>query len=179
MTRDEDAVERARRAVLRRFRWLDGDADTWSVLADPDALAAVVAGLAALVAEDRADLVLGIEARGFVLGPAVALALGVGFVPVRKDGALFPGPLVRHVTDPDYRGRRWTLATRRDLVRPGQRVVLVDDWIETGGQATAAAALVDACGGTLVSVAVVVDEASAAARDALPPIRHLVRAADL
>jgi adenine phosphoribosyltransferase len=176
---DEDAVDRARRAVLRRFRWLDGDADTWSVLADPDALAAVVAGLAALVADDRADLVLGIEARGFVFAPAVALALGVGFVPVRKDGALFPGPLVRRITDADYRGRRWSLSTRRDLVRPGQRVVLVDDWIETGGQATAASALVDECGGTLVSVAVVVDEASAPARDALPPIRHLVRAADL
>lgn len=139
----------------------------------------VVAGLAALVKSERPDVIVGIESRGFVLAPAVALALGVGFAPVRKDGALFPGPLVKRMTGPDYRGNRRTLSARHDLLSPGQRVVLVDDWIETGSQAIATKALVNDCGARLVSVAVVVDEASDMAHTALPSITGLVRASGL
>ncbi|MBT1669166.1 hypothetical protein KK092_07215 [Curtobacterium flaccumfaciens pv. flaccumfaciens] len=103
----------------------------------------------------------------------------MGFVPVRKDGALFPGPLVEQQTQQDYRGNRRTLATRRDLLSGGQRVVLVDDWIETGSQAIVAQQLVAQCGAELVAVAVIVDEANPAARAALPPVRSLVRAPEL
>ncbi|MCA5923518.1 phosphoribosyltransferase family protein [Curtobacterium oceanosedimentum] len=168
-------VERGRLAVLEHFRWIDGHADTWAVLRRPDSLRAVVDGLAHLLTDDRPDVVVAVEARGFVLGPAVALALGVGFVPVRKDGAVFPGPVVTATTEPDYRGNRRTLALRQDLIGPGERVVLVDDWIETGSQARAAAGLVERCGGTLVAV----DEAAEAARSVLPPVRSLVRAQEL
>lgn len=158
---------------------MDGVADTWGVLREPSALTDVVAAIAALVEDDRPDVVVGIEARGFVLGPAVAVALGVGFVPVRKDGALFAGPLLSRTTAPDYRGRQRVLSTRSDLFQPGDRVVVVDDWVETGSQAVVATALIAECGATVVSMAVVVDEASAEARAGLPPIRALVRIDEL
>jgi adenine phosphoribosyltransferase len=176
---DDATIHRGRGAFREHFRWVDGIADTWAALREPEALADVVAALASLVEDDRPDVVVGIEARGFVLGPAVAVALGVGFVPVRKDGALFAGQLRTRTTAPDYRGQQHVLSTRPDLFRAGDRVVLVDDWIETGSQAAAAAAVIADCGAAVVSVAVVVAEASVEARAALPPIRALVRAADL
>jgi len=176
---NEAVIGRGRDVVREHFRWIDGAADMWTILRAGDSLAAVVDALAALIEVEQPDVVLGIESRGFVLAPAVAVRLGVGFVPVRKDGALFPGPLVEQQTQQDYRGNRRTLATRRDLLSDGQRVVLVDDWIETGSQAIAAQQLVAQCGAELVAVAVIVDEANPAARAALPPVRSLVRAPEL
>jgi adenine phosphoribosyltransferase len=176
---EESAVRAGRQAVLEHFRWIEGAADTWSMLRSAESLARVVAGLAALVESDRPDVIIGIESRGFVLAPAVALALGIGFAPVRKDGALFPGPAVRRTTGPDYRGNRRTLSARQDLLSPGQRVVLVDDWIETGSQAIATKALVADCDALLVSVAVIVDQAGAMAHAELPPITGLVRGSEL
>jgi adenine phosphoribosyltransferase len=168
-----------RRHVLERFRWIDGDADTWAMLRDANALQAIVAALADLLADRELDVVVGIEARGFALGPAVALALGVGFSPIRKDGAMFPGDVIRHRSEPDYRGRTQLLAARRDHFAPGHRAGLVDDWIETGSQALAAQRLIADAGAELVAVAVIVDEAADDARASLPPIRSIVTAADL
>jgi adenine phosphoribosyltransferase len=173
---DDAVIEAGRGHVHARFRWIDGHADTWSMLRDAGSLAAVVAALAELVRDDRPDVVLGIEARGFALGPAVAVALGVGFAPVRKDGALLPGDVAHREADADYRGVRRGFSARRDLVLPGQRAVLVDDWIETGSQAQAAASLVADCGATLASIAVIVDELRPGMRAVLPPVRGLTTA---
>ncbi len=176
---DDEAVDRGRAVVLDQFRWIDGAADTWTMLRSGAGLAAIVGALAASAGAASPDVVVGIESRGFVLAPAVALALGVGFAPVRKDGAVFPGPLVARRTEVDYRGNRRTLSARRDLFAPGQRVVLVDDWIETGSQASAVARLVEECGAEVVLVVVVVDDTDPATRAGLPPITSLVRAAEL
>jgi adenine phosphoribosyltransferase len=174
-----NTVALARQNALQHFRWLDGDADTWTMLANAESLRAIVAGLAELARADRPDVILGIESRGFVLGPAVAVHLGIGFIPVRKDGALFPGDVVRQETAPDYRGHRRALAARRDLLLPGQRVVLIDDWIETGSQAMASAQIVSACGAELTAIAVIIDETSETSRARLPPIHALVQSHDL
>lgn len=176
---NEAVIASGRNVVREHFRWIDGAADTWTMLRSGNSLAAVIDALAELIDSEQPDVVVGVESRGFVLAPAVAVRLGVGFVPMRKDGALFPGPLVEQQTGQDYRGNQRTLATRRDLLSEGQRVVLVDDWIETGSQAIAARQLVAQCGAELVAVAVIVDEASPAARGALPPVRSLVRASEL
>ncbi|PPF65030.1 phosphoribosyltransferase [Clavibacter michiganensis] len=169
----------ARHQVLKHFRWINGDADTWAMLAEPHSLRAIIAGLTELARPAQPDLILGIEARGFVLGPAVAAALGVGFVPVRKEGGMFPGDVIRRVTAPDYRGNTVELSTRRDLIQPGQRVVLIDDWIETGSQSLASAQLVSGCGAELCAVVTIVDETSDDARAQLPPIHALVTGKEL
>ena len=169
----------ARRHVLEHFRWIDGDADTWTMLRDPAALRAVVHALADLLVDQELEVIVGIEARGFVLGPAVAIALGIGFSPIRKDGAKFPGDVFRHQSMPDYRGRTQVFHARRDHFSPGQRVGLIDDWIESGSQAVAAQRLTATAGAELAAVAVIIDEADGNARRVLPPIRSIVSADEL
>ncbi|HVX45020.1 MAG TPA: phosphoribosyltransferase family protein [Mycobacteriales bacterium] len=168
-----------RSAFLEHFRWEGHHADLWRIFRHPVALSAVVSGLAEPFREIRPDAVIGIESRGFLLGGAVAVQLGAGFVAVRKDTGLFPGPKVRRRTDPDYRGHSHELRLRTDDLRPGDRAVLVDDWVETGAQAAAVAALVGEVGAELIGIAVVVDELAEAMRPRLPPVQSLVAAADL
>jgi adenine phosphoribosyltransferase len=102
--------------------------------------------------------VAGIESRGFIVGTAAALALGVGFVPARKSEALFPGPTSIVEAENDYRENRHTLRVQRAALADGDRVLLVDDWIETGSQAKAAKQLIESCGALLVGIATVVTQ---------------------
>jgi len=148
-----------------RIEFVDGHADVWRLFDDPGRLREIAA---ALVEPFRGDAtkVAGIESRGFILGTAAALELGVGFVPVRKSAGLFPGPKAVAEAGTDYRGNRHTLRVQRAALAEGDRVLLVDDWIETGSQAAAAKRLVEECGAQLVGIATVVTEISPdAARD--------------
>ncbi|MGP9694300.1 phosphoribosyltransferase family protein [Brachybacterium sp. AOP25-B2-12] len=147
--------------------------------AGPVSLPAIAAELTRLAARCAPDLVMGIEARGLVLAPMVALGLGVGFSPLRSGDAMFPGPTSRGASEPDYRSRRRELALRTDHLVPGARVVIVDDWIETGSQVSLARDLIGTAGAELVGVVVIVDETSPATRAALPPISSIVRGEDL
>lgn len=169
----------ARDALLGRFRWVGGHADVWSVFRDGPALRAVVQGLIEPFRSGQVSAVVGIESRGFLLGGAAAVELGLGFVAVRKAGSLFPGAKLSAVSATDYRGQRSELLLQRDAVSPGDRLLLVDDWAETGSSAAAVAGLVSAAGGQLVAVAVLVDQLSDHARAGLPPVHALVGAADL
>lgn len=100
-------------------------------------------------------------------------------MPVRKAEGLFPGPKATADAGTDYRGNRHTLRMQRASVAPGDRVLVVDDWIETGSQALAAKELVDACGGTLIGVATVVTQAPPEVRARLGRTHALVFADDL
>jgi adenine phosphoribosyltransferase len=102
--------------------------------------------------------VAGIEARSFILGAAVARELETGFVAIRKDTGLFPGPKLTRVTANDYRANSSLLRLQRASLSPGDRVLLVDDWIETGSQAAAAHALIEEAGAEFVGVSVIVDQ---------------------
>ena len=131
--------------------------DITPLLADHDGLHAVVTALAeAGRLEDGGvvDKVVGMEARGFILGAPVALALRTGFVPVRKAGKL---PRATHAVSYDLEYAAATLELHRDAIAPGDRVLLVDDVLATGGTAQAAAELVEACGGTVVGLAVLME----------------------
>jgi adenine phosphoribosyltransferase len=110
------------------------------------------------------DKVLGMEARGFILAAPVALALGAGFVPVRKAGKL---PRETHSVSYALEYGEATLEIHRDAVAPGERVLLVDDVLATGGTLAATQELVAACGGTVAGVAVLMELGFLPGRDAV------------
>ncbi|NLG23416.1 MAG: adenine phosphoribosyltransferase [Actinomycetales bacterium] len=100
------------------------------------------------------DAVLGIEARGFILGAVIAQELEVGFIPVRKQGKL---PAATHAVSYALEYGTATVEIHTDAVQPGQRVLVVDDVLATGGTAAAAVELVRRCGGDVVAVEVVLE----------------------
>ncbi|GAA4918384.1 adenine phosphoribosyltransferase [Streptomonospora salina] len=128
--------------------------DITPLLADPESLRAVVAGIAGRYARGSVDAVLGLEARGFILGAPIALELGAGFVPVRKAGKL---PRETHRASYDLEYGSETIEMHADAVGPGSRVLIVDDVLATGGTARAAVELVDKAGGTVVGFSVLVE----------------------
>lgn len=172
-------VTGARAALLQRFAWVEGHADVWRVLSDGAALAAVVEGLAAPWTAAHVTHVVGVEARGFLLGGAVAVQLGAGFVGVRKAGTgLLPGPKVTVTASPDYRGTPHVLRMQRAFPS-GARVLLVDDWAERGSQALAARDLVEQAGATFLGASLLVDQLDPAARASIGRVTALVTADEL
>jgi adenine phosphoribosyltransferase len=145
--------------------------DITPLLADHDTFTATVQALAD-AGRDAAgatvvDKVLGMEARGFILAAPVALALGAGFVPVRKAGKL---PRETHAVSYALEYGEATLEIHRDAVAPGERVLLVDDVLATGGTIGATRELVEACGGTVAGVAVLMELSALPGRDAVGPL---------
>lgn len=129
--------------------------DVTPIFAEPTAFGALVDDLVKPWSgpEARVERVVGTDALGFIIGTAIALKLGVGFVPVRKGGKL----PVRHerATYRDYSGTEKTFELRAEPWPRGTRVLLVDDWIETGATATAAVELIERAGGVVVGIAAI------------------------
>jgi adenine phosphoribosyltransferase len=127
--------------------------DVTPIFAEPAAFAALVDDLVAPWKSKKIDRVVGTDALGFVVGTAIALRLGVGFVPVRKGGKL----PVRHerVTFRDYSGAEKTFELRAEPWPPGTRVLLTDEWIETGATARAAVELIERAGGVVAGIAAI------------------------
>jgi adenine phosphoribosyltransferase len=123
--------------------------DITTLLKDKTGFAQLIDALAAHYIEERIDLVLGIEARGFIFGPALAYRLNAGFVPVRKPRKL-PAPVARVTYDLEYGTD--TLEIHMDAIQPGQRVVLVDDLLATGGTMEATVKLVKQLGGEIAGL---------------------------
>ena len=159
--------------------------DLTPVFADGPAFRRMVEGLAApSLVDPRAaalatpgtgdpgyDVVVGVEARGFLLAAAVALEAGVGVVPVRKAGKL---PRERLSADYTLEYGTATLEVHTDSITPGQRVLLVDDVLATGGTLGASVQLIEALGGVVVAVSVVIELAELGGRQRLAP--HAVHA---
>jgi adenine phosphoribosyltransferase len=123
-------------------------------LKDKKGLRGVIDGLRDQYAGVGVDVVLGIEARGFIFAPALAYALGAGFVPVRKPKKL---PAERASVTYDLEYGTDTLEIHRDAIPAGSRVLIVDDLLATGGTAKATTQLVEDLGGTVAGVAFVVE----------------------
>ncbi len=128
--------------------------DITTLLKDKDGFRGVIDGLKNHYAHTQVDIVLGIEARGFIFAPTLAYALHAGFVPVRKPKKL-PAECVRVTYDLEYGTD--TLEMHKDGVFPGNRVLIVDDLLATGGTATAAARMVQESGGIVVGLGFVVE----------------------
>lgn len=137
--------------------------DITPLLAEPRTFRRVVDALAAPW-EGKVDKVVGIEARGFIVAAPVALDLGAGFVPVRKAGKL-PGPTYTASYTLEY-GEE-TLEMHRDALRPGERVLVVDDVLATGGTVEATCGLVRGAGAHPVGVSVLLELAFLRGRDRL------------
>lgn len=164
--------------MLSSFRWVDGHADIAAVLHDARVIGLVGAGLSDLFRDTRISVVAALEARGFALGALVAQTLGVGLVLVRKEGSRHPGRTITTRTAPDWRGRRLLLRLHPHELAIDDRVLLVDDWVETGSQATAVQTLITRCGAHLVGVAALVDDCPDHVRQQLG-LRALLRSSDL
>ena len=128
--------------------------DLTTLVKDPGGLRAVVENLADRYHSAKIDIVAGIEARGFILAPAVALRLGTGFVPIRKPKKL-PWRTSRVTYDLEYGTD--TLEIHEDAVSQGQRVLLIDDLLATGGTAAAATTLIRQLGGEVTAAAFIVE----------------------
>lgn len=128
--------------------------DITTLLKNAEGLQSAIGALADHYKPVECDVVLGVEARGFIFAPAVAYALNKGFVPVRKIKKL-PAATVRIDYDLEYGTD--SLEIHADAIEPGQRVLIVDDVLATGGTAAAVARLVEKLGGTVVSVGFLIE----------------------
>jgi adenine phosphoribosyltransferase len=144
--------------------------DITPLLGDAQAFAAAVAALAAPAGDEPPAAVAGIEARGFILGAAVAHHLGVGFVPIRKHGKL---PRATYAESYALEYGEAVLEIHRDAFPVGGRILVVDDVLATGGTLAAACRLVELAGGSVAAAAVLIEIAALDGR-ALVPDRPVV-----
>ncbi|HKW73696.1 MAG TPA: adenine phosphoribosyltransferase [Candidatus Dormibacteraeota bacterium] len=142
--------------------------DITPLLGDKEVFAEVVERMSAAWEKEPPDLVAGIEARGFIPGAAIAVKLGAGFVPIRKTGKL-PWSTVTETYDLEYGTD--SLEVHSDAVMPGQRVLIVDDVLATGGTASAAVRLIRKLGADVVGVQVLIELTYLDGRQRLSDVR--------
>lgn len=130
--------------------------DITTLIKDPVGFRLVIDNLTQRYVTDEIDfdIIVGIEARGFIIGGALSYTLGKGFVPIRKIGKL-PAEVVRHEYQLEYGTD--TVEMHKDAIEKGAKVLVVDDLLATGGTALAAAALIEKLGGKIAEMAFIVD----------------------
>ena len=138
--------------------------DITTLIGDAEGLGLVIEELAKRYSSMDIDIVAGLEARGFIIGGALAVKLGKGFVPIRKKGKL-PYKTVFHEYELEYGTDRVEMHV--DSLKEGQRVLLVDDLLATGGTSIAGAKLIEKLGGNVVEIAFIVDLPDIGGRKAL------------
>lgn len=149
--------------------------DITPLLADSDGLKAAIKQMADPFRDEKIDLVIGAESRGFIFGAAIAKELSAGFVPIRKPGKL-PAKIKSIEYDLEYGSN--TLEIHTDAIKPGQKVLAVDDLIATGGTMAACCELVEQLGGDIVGISFLIELNFLKGRDLLgeyKPIHSLLR----
>jgi len=149
--------------------------DITPLLLDPDAMARTVEALAEPFAQAGVERVTGIESRGFIFGALVARTLGAGFVPVRKPGKL-PRRTISETYELEYGTD--TVEMHTDAISSGQKVLMVDDLLATGGTMAAACRMVEQLGGRIIGVSFVIELSFLHGRDKLSAyeVRSLIQA---
>ena len=138
--------------------------DITTLLKDGDSFAAAIDGLLAKIGTKKIDVVVGMESRGFIFAAPIAYKLGVGFVPVRKLGKL-PGDVVSVEYDLEYGSA--TLEMHKDAMKPGAKVLIVDDLLATGGTVAGTIELVKKLDGRIVGLAFLIELLALHGRDRL------------
>lgn len=142
--------------------------DITTLLKDGPAFVKAVDALCGRYEGKKIDMVMAIEARGYIFGPAIAYRLGVGFVPVRKPGKL-PAKTIQETYELEYGTD--TIEMHEDGVQKGQKVLIVDDLLATGGTAAAACRLVEKAGGRVVECCFLIELSFLKGREKLGPQR--------
>lgn len=145
--------------------------DITTLLKDPTAFHVSIDRLTEPFLSEKIDVVVGMESRGFIFAAPIAFILGAGFAPVRKLGRL-PAESVRVSYDLEYGSN--TLELHRDAIKPGQRVLIVDDLLATGGTVLATINLVESLGGIVVGLAFLIELRYLKGRENLPEVPRLV-----
>ena len=147
--------------------------DISTLLAHPDAWQDTVRQLEESIRPEKPDILAGIESRGFLVAAPLALALGLGFVMVRKQGKL-PGPNVPYTYDLEY--GQDTIEIQEGAIQPGQRVIVLDDLLATGGTMSASVELIRKIGGDVRSCACIIELSFLQGRDKLDvPVTSLIQ----
>lgn len=128
--------------------------DITPLIGDGEAYRYAIDELANFAKKQDADIIIGPDARGFIFGSPVAYSLGIGFIPVRKPGKL-PRETIQYDYDLEY-GKN-TLAMHKDAIKPGQKVVIIDDLLATGGTMEATIKLIEAAGGKVVGLGFLIE----------------------
>ncbi|MGQ9472756.1 MAG: adenine phosphoribosyltransferase [Candidatus Caldatribacteriaceae bacterium] len=148
--------------------------DITTLLKEKEAFREVIDRLVEIFGDQKVELVVGIEARGFIIGAPLAYKLGCGFVPVRKKGKL-PAETLSKTYNLEYGSA--TLEIHRDAIQEGQRILIIDDLLATGGTTKAVCELVEELGGNIVGVGFVIELEVLGGREKLfpRPVHSLIR----
>ncbi|GAA0354774.1 adenine phosphoribosyltransferase [Bacillus horti] len=149
--------------------------DITTLMKDGEAYKLAISNIADLVTGLDVDVIVGPEARGFVIGAPLAIHLGKGFVPVRKSGKL-PGEIVESAYDLEY--GKDTLAIHKDAIEPGQKVLIADDLLATGGTIATTIDLIEKLGGIVVGCVFLIELTYLDGRDKINgdyPVHSLVK----
>jgi adenine phosphoribosyltransferase len=138
--------------------------DITTILQDGEAFKYTIDKLTDYIKDKNIDVIVGPEARGFLLGTPIAYNLGIGFVPIRKPGKL-PADTIRYEYELEYGTD--ALEIHKDAIKPGQRVLIVDDLLATGGTISSVAKLVEQLGGKVVALNFIVELTGLNGRDKL------------
>lgn len=148
--------------------------DIATLLAEPEAWRATIASLLEIVTGYKPDMLMGIESRGFLVAAPLALEVGCGFGMIRKQGKL-PGQVMSHSYELEYGAD--TIELQPDLIRPGAKIVLIDDLLATGGTMGAAEKLIQKAGGEVVANLCIIELEGLDGRSKLcAPFEALVKA---
>jgi adenine phosphoribosyltransferase len=173
--------------LIHSFRWIDPGPESTHLVSDmsgwwrdPEILAGLGPALADLFRADRPTVVVSPEVTGYLLGPLVAVSLGVGFAAGHKEGAdrQIAEPVTWARTPLDYRGRSLSPGVRTRLIGPADRVLVVDDWVTTGAQVSALYEVARSLGAEVVGCAAVVADCGREIVDKLG-VRSLLTSDDL
>ena len=146
--------------------------DITTLLSDAEALNETIERFAEHYKNEKIDVVVGVESRGFIIGTPLAIRMGLGFIPIRKAGKL-PGPI--HGVDYDLEYGKDRVEVHQDAIPEGSRVLLVDDLIATGGTIEGSAKLVKKVGGLIVGYAFVIELTDLKGRERLQePVFSLI-----
>jgi len=148
--------------------------DITTLIKDKEAFKYTIDEMVRKLEDKKIDLIVGPEARGFIVGAPIAYKLGIGFVPIRKPGKL-PADTLKFEYELEY--GKDALEIHKDAILPGQRVAIVDDLLATGGTILSAAKLVEQLGGTVVSINFIIELTELKGREKLSqyPVSSIIQ----